>query len=363
MKRTLLLLTALAFACSGCAEKNDKQQMLQAIENHDRAVHIKADGWIRDPYITLGPDSLYYLTGTTPNPGDPREQSEPYNIGLGAESVVGSTMQVWRSPDLVTWEYLGAPYTLKDAYQYKAGGEKARKQHVLWAPELHWAGDCWAMVHCPQALSNLVLSSGAEVAGPWVNPMPEDFTKKHDPSLFRDDDGTWYLTWSNGMVAPIKENFAGLAAEGTRIDPANRKIGHEGTTILKIGGKYVFIGTAWSTDQGRKGSYNLYYCTSDSIYGPYSDRRFLGRFLGHGTPFQDRQGRWWCTAFFNANVPPLDSEGIETRDLSANAQTINEQGVTIVPLEVKMLEDGDVYIRAIDKRYATPGPDEVQKFQ
>lgn len=140
-------------------------------------------------------------------------------------------------------------------------------------------------------------------------------------------------------------------------------IGHEGATMRKIGDKYVHFGTAWSTDQGRKGSYNLYYCTADKITGPYGPRKFAGRFLGHGTPFQDRNGKWWCTAFFNANVPPLHREGIEKRDLGENAQTINEQGVTIVPLDVRVLDDGDIHIRAKDPAYATPGPDEVQKFE
>ena len=90
--------------------------------------------------------------------------------------------------------------------------------------------------------------------------------------------------------------------------------------------------------------------------------RFAGRFLGHGTPFQDQDGKWWCTAFFNANVPPLPRQGIEKRNLSENAQTINEQGVTIVPLDVKVLDDGDIYIRAKDPAYATPGPEEAQRF-
>jgi len=116
------------------------------------------------------------------------------------------------------------------------------------------------------------------------------------------------------------------------------------------------------TDKSRKGSYNLYYCTSDSVMGPYGERRFVGRFLGHGTPFCDKSGQWWCTAFFNANVPPIDDTDIRNRDLSENALTINQQGTTIVPLEVKILPDGDVYIRAIDERYAYPGPDEVQQF-
>jgi arylsulfatase len=32
------------------------------------------------------------------------------------------------------------------------------------------------------------------------------------------------------------------------------------------------------------------------------------------------------------------------------------------PLEVKIQANGDIYIRAKDPAYATPGPDEVQKF-
>jgi arylsulfatase len=131
--------------------------------------------------------------------------------------------------------------------------------------------------------------------------------------------------------------------------------------MRKIGGQYVLFGTGWSTGQMRKGSYNLYYATAEKITGPYSERKFAGRFLGHGTPFTDKQGRWWCTAFYNANGPVTPSEGIQTRDLSADAQTINRQGLTLVPLDVRV-ENGAVLIRAKDPRYATPGPDEVQKF-
>ncbi len=104
------------------------------------------------------------------------------------------------------------------------------------------------------------------------------------------------------------------------------------------------------------------YIKSGWITGPYGPRQFAGRFLGHGTPFQTKDGKWWCTAFFNGNVPPVSREGIETRDLGDNAQTINEQGVTIVPLDVRIQEEGQVYIRAKDPAYATPGPDEAQEF-
>lgn len=340
-----------------------RAEIAAGLTSHDRALYIK-EGWIRDPYITLGPDNLYYLTGTTPNPGDPREQSDPYNVGLGPESIVGSAVQVWRSKDLIDWEYLGVPFSQKDGWHKQPGP-------LIWAPELHWLGDRWALVHCPKAKANLAISAGRELKGPWTHPMGDKLGQKHDPSLFQDGD-TWWLLWENTLIAPLKKDFSDFAAEPVRIDPAGSRtnalgetksaIGHEGATMIKVGNKYVHLGTAWSTDQGRKGSYNLYYCVSEKITGPYGPRKFAGRFLGHGTPFQTRDGKWWCTAFYNGNVPPLPRAGIEKRDLGETAQTINQRGTTIVPLEVKQLANGEIYVRAKDLAYATPGPDEVQKF-
>ena len=351
------------------------QEKLTAIQSYDRAVYIK-DGWIRDPYIYIGRDGYYYLTGTTPNPGDPREVQDKYNLGLTPQalalgmnhSIVGHKIRIWRSPNLADWEAFGVQFSLEEGYwaqKHPEAFEKdSGKEWFVWAPEMFYSEGKWIFVHTSPSPyrngANLIVSNGL-VHSELSFPMGDDMFDKHDPSLFLDDDGTWYLLWANTFIAPIKPGFTGLAAPPKRIDPSDRIIGHEGATIRKIGNKYVLFGTAWSTDQGRKGSYNLYYCTADKVDGPYSERRFAGRFLGHGTPFQDKGGRWWCTAFFNANVPPLDSEGIQQRDLSETAQTINEQGTTIVPLDVKILETGDVYVRAKDDRYATVGPDEADK--
>lgn len=349
---------------AGVAPAMSRAEIEGGLRSHDRALYVK-QGWIRDPYITRGPDQAFYLTGTTPNPGDSREQSDPYNLGLGPDSIVGSVLQVWRSKDLVAWESLETPFTLKADSWHKQPGK------YLWAPELHWLGDRWALVHCPAGKATFALTARPDLKGPWTHPLGAKLGTKHDPSLFKDGD-TWWLIWLNGQIAPLNRDFTDFAAPPVQIDPSGSRtnadgkklstIGHEGTTILKVGKKYVFVGTAWSTDTARKGSYNLYYCTADRITGPYGPRRFAGRFLGHGTPFQTSDGQWWCTAFFNANVPPLPREGIEKRNLSETAQTINQRGTTIVPLDVKTLEDGDVSIRAADPAYATPGPDEVQKF-
>jgi len=188
--------------------------------------------------------------------------------------------------------------------------------------------------------------------------------RRHDPSLFRDDDGTWWLIWGATKIAPLKDDFSGFAGDPVAIRPAGEtaKMGHEGCLIRKIEGKWVLFGTGWSTGEMRRGSYNLYYATADELTGPWSERKFAGRFLGHGTPFRDGEGRWWCTAFYNANVPPVPREGVRTRDLSATARTINRRGTTLVPLQVRLEDDGELLIRAKDPAYAVPGPDEAQDF-
>ena len=374
-----LVVAVLAMAATGARGAMDAQTIAAGLAAHDRALHL-TDGWIRDPYIVPAPDGYYYLTGTTPNPRDPREAADRHNTGLGGESIVGYHMQLWRSKDLISWESLGTPFSLLDGYWARKMPEAFkgddRSQWHLWAPEAHFLSGRWHIVHTTPAPvrrgSNLAVAKGDKIEGPWSFPLGDLSRGRHDPSLFQDDDGTVYLLWGNTEIAPLTKDLTGLAAEPVRIDPAGSRpgpggkpisrIGHEGATLRKIGGKYVHFGTAWSTDQGRKGTYNLYYCTSDKITGPYGPRRFAGRFLGHGTPFKDREGRWWCTAFFNANLPPLTREATRGRDAGDDAYTINPQGVTIVPLEVTVGADGEVTIRAKDPDYARPGPEEAQTF-
>lgn len=353
----------------------NRTEIEAGLRSHDRALFVK-EGWIRDPYVIPGPDGWYYLTGTTPNPGDPRERTDPYNTGLGDASIVGWKMQLWRSRDLIDWESLGTPFTLKDGIWFQERPEAFEKtpqeNWFLWAPELHWIdqqeiGQRWALVHTspsPVAGANLSLSAGRDPAGPWKNPLGTEIGKRHDPSLFQDDDGSWWMIWGATSIAPLKPDFTGFAGETIQIRPAGEtaKMGHEGCLIQKIHRKYVLFGTGWSTGKMRRGSYNLYYATADSLSGPWSERKFVGRFLGHGTPFQDKQGRWWCTAFYNANVPPIRRDKIATRDLRDTAQTINQRGTTLVPLDVRLLDSGQLHIRAKDPDYATPGPDEAQQF-
>jgi xylan 1,4-beta-xylosidase len=192
--------------------------------------------------------------------------------------------------------------------------------------------------------------------------MEERIGHRHDPSLFRDDDGTFWMIWGAAFIAPLRKDLTDFAAAPSRIAPSDRPIGHEGCCIRMIGGKYVLFGTGWSADTMRKGTYNLNYCVADQIAGPCGERQFAGRFLGHGIPIQDKQGRWWSTAFYNANKPPVEQTLQPGARLDDTATIINPQGVTIVPLAATLSPSGAVRIRAKVRAYAIPGAEEVQKF-
>ena len=51
----------------------DAETIRAGLKSHDKALYIKS-GWIRDPFISIGPErKYYYLTGTQPCEGDPRK--------------------------------------------------------------------------------------------------------------------------------------------------------------------------------------------------------------------------------------------------------------------------------------------------
>ncbi|WAJ71769.1 family 43 glycosylhydrolase [Catenovulum adriaticum] len=329
-----------------------------ALKNHDQAVNIFTPKFfLRDPYIMLGPDNYYYLTNT-----------RLANIlGGGKYDYLNEGVEIWRSKNLADWELLGVPVRLKQLSNLDAMLEKLKnKQHnngkpLLWAPELHYIDNKWYITHTSNA-QQAVLWVADDVMGPYKEAISASkFGHRHDPTLYQNHDGKNYLLYRAIEAVEMTENWDDFIGKPWKINPADRKIGHEGTYVIKIDDTYVIFGTAWSTDKMRHGSYNLYYVTAKSIKGPYSKRKWVGRFLGHGTPFQDKQGRWWITAFTNGKYVPFKQLMQQSRQ-DDKAYTMTPTGAMLVPVEIYKDANGEVKFNVKDNRFKYPGPEEVQQF-
>ena len=338
----------LSLGTSRSASPEEKAALRVSLASHDRAVHVLPDEWMRDPYIYRH-GGWHYLTATR------LEHTAWGEQGL----------ELWRSQDFIFWESIGVPWSFARSSwlnEVKPTPENPEPDTWLWAPEIYFMDDHWVAVHTTnRRRANLLVSFGGEYNDSFDEPFGPNFGHRHDPSIFTDSDGSRWLVWACAKIAKLKPDFSAFDGTEYLIGPSDRKLGHEGCSIRKIGSKYVLFGTAWSTDTLRRGTYNLYYCTADALTGPYGPRRFAGRFCGHGTVFQDAQQRWWTTAFGNGTY---ETDPIKGQQLCADEKpwTRNPQGLTLVPLEVQVGTDGDIHIHAKDPHYSTPGSEEAQRF-
>lgn len=342
----------------------------QAIPRYKKTFVMEAIGdyndgtaYMRDPYV-MTKDDTYYLT---------------YTAG-------GDEVPIYTSSDMLNWTLLNDTYEMSNLSYYDDFVTDGidESDFKVWAPEIHYLESIskWCMVHTTnQTRAMIALCDNASFA-PNDTTFPQGITlgSQHDPSIFVENDDIW-LTMRCADIIEFSNNELTTFVNETRdgdnklsgtytslsVDSSTNDgyMGHEGTQIVKIGDRYVWFATAWSGEKGasQKGTYNLYYATSTSLggnSGKYGDRRFAGRCLGHGTIFQDLKGNWWCTAFKNGTaVLPEDIAELVPAD-TEQSWSINENGFTLVPINVHIDEEDDVVITAMDPYYAVPGAEETQ---
>lgn len=286
------------------------------------------DFWMRDAYVMMGPDSSYYLTGTTAVPGryfpNGRIHCWDYNDGI----------YLWKSDDLVDWQQLGLIWSFeKDAADWQRKGKPVEKGKVsvnndpldsiyraVWAPEIHFIKDKWLITACLNGdRGSFVLeSTTGKPEGPYRNikgNSDKPIFNNIDLSLFEDDNGDVYLVGHNHFVARMNNELSDIAEpfvafQETPYDPEPYI---EGVYLTKRHGKYQLLQTVWSVplpdgtytylrDEIKTKivhSYDVVVSESDNIYGPYGPRYPAILQGGHNNLFIDRNGQWWSTTFFN----------------------------------------------------------------
>lgn len=313
MKRLFLALLFLGAAiCTTSAETK---------LSRTKATNMHPKEWMRDPYIYLHTDGKYYMTFT-----------------MGQDK-----LPIWMSDDLVNWERGFSDYDVTKLPNFAEKSAKAvdKGGYKLWAPKLYFLDGKWCVVHTSNVQASEIITTDDLSFANFKIPFVENFGHHHDPTITVDSDGSRWLVSRCAEIQKIKGDMSNFDGKPININPADRKMGHEGCQIIKVGGKYIWFGTAWSEDKLRHGTYNLYYATADRIEGPYSERKLAGYCLGHGTMFMDKDGQWWCTAFRNGEEKPSDGR---------QALTINKSGLTLVPMTLEV-KRGEVKVVPNDPAY------------
>lgn len=294
------------------------------------------DYWMRDTWATLGPDGYYYITGTTSTPDryfPGQRHCWDWNDGL----------YLWRSKDMKSWEARGQIWSMekdgtwqKKPKVYKAGEKYQKKSingdpmdnrfHAVWAPEMHYIKSAknWFIVACMNESAGgrgsfILRSKTGKPEGPYENiegNKDKAIFPNIDGSLFEDMDGTVYFVGHNHYIARMKPDMSGFAEELKTLKEKkyNPEPYIEGAFIFKYDNKYHLVQAIWShrTSEGdtyieKKGvtspktrySYDCIISTADNVYGPYSERYNAITGGGHNNLFQDKDGNWWATMFFN----------------------------------------------------------------
>ena len=244
---------------------------------------------MRDCYVYAGPDGNYYMTGTS----GPDFWDNTYNI------------HVYRSADLEEWEDLGVVWDFeRDATWAKTITNDSRRP--VWAPEIAYINGNWYLTYSlgfnDGYYGGILVSTSGRPEGPYTDTSDGPIANYIDLSLFQDDDGTVYLVYRDGLIAPLNEDLSATTADFVPLYGADGlPVGFEGCSILKHDGKYYLTAADYNDVYDEQGNVSITYdaiiAVSDTLMGPYSRPRLLLRNGGHNNLFVDFNGNVWTTLF------------------------------------------------------------------
>ncbi len=189
---------------------------------------LSADTFVPDAEAHVWEDGRLYLYGSFDQEG--------------AECYCSDRYHVYSTDDLIHWIDHGVSFTVADI------GWIEKEAHVpaLYAPDCAYRDGTYYLYYCiPDGRCGVATSKSP--CGPFVDVGQLIGVQGIDPAVFLDDDGQAYLYWGqfDGVrVAKLKASMVELLPE-TVTQPLSvaEHAFHEGASVKKIHGKYVFLYT------------------------------------------------------------------------------------------------------------------------
>ena len=184
---------------------------------------------------------------------------------------------IYKSLNLLDWEYMGAAFTDATRPQMVPGGG-------IWAPEINYVNGKWLLYYSKSKWGGtwecgIGVATANVPCGPFTDhgklfiSSEIDVENSIDPFLFTDDDGRNYLFWGSFHgIYGIELTADGLAIkEGAEKQQVASGF-MEATNIIKRNGWYLLIGSQGSCCEGAKSTYQVVINRSRNLFGPYVNR-------------------------------------------------------------------------------------------
>lgn len=212
-------------------------------------------------------------------------EHEGYFYAYGTEDDWGSAggyhlIPVIRSPDLVNWTLVGDALASKPNWKQEGG---------IWAPDVTEVEDRFFMYYSYSTWGDPNPGIGLAIAespvGPFIDQgkvfLSDEIGVENsiDP-FFIEEEGSKYLFWGSfhGIYA-IELTDDGKRISGEKIRIASTHL--EAPYVYKKDGFYYFFGSEGSCCEGANSTYQVKVGRSESLLGPYLDKRGNDLAMGH----------------------------------------------------------------------------------
>lgn len=219
-----------------------------------------------DPHVIRAPDGTFYLYATQDDWGD----------GRGVHFI-----PIFRSKDMVRWEYVTDAFRLPPAW--KDGGG------FLWAPDVSYRRGVYYLYYAYSQWGDpnpcIGLATAKEPTGPFEDLGRAVFCSADvgvpnsiDPFVFNDPQAHTLIWGSFHGIYAVRLSEDGTRPIGAKVLLADRRF--EAPFVYQKGGYYYLFVSSGSCCEGEQSTYILWVGRARNLLGPYLDRQ--GRDLRYG---------------------------------------------------------------------------------
>ena len=293
---------------------------------------IISDKSVPDPSVIRAKDGYFYLYAT---------QTKTY------------WMPVYRSKDLVNWEYQGTAFNKATEPDLPGGG-------AFWAPEIRFLNGKYVLYYSWAKMNGADISYTAVAVGDTpMGPFPDskelignkEFGSNCIDQFYYEEDGKKYMffgSFKGIYVTELEDDGLTVKLGGDGKPTLKKQVcgnAFEGTNIYKKGKYYYLFASIGSCCNGVNASYQVVVGRSENLLGPYVDKRGEDMLKNNWELVLEGDGQKWIGPGHNSIIIQ-DDEGTDWMIYHSYLKKDGEVGGRLGMLDrVLWTDDGWPYIK------------------